>query len=159
MPPVETLVQDLRYAVRSLRRNPGFAGVAGLALALGIGANTAIFSFADVLLQRPIDLPQLDHLVSIIEHTPPGEDDEPLSPANYFDLRDSQSFDKLSAYQPVSAGLTGQGDPEQIPGIRASANFFDTLGVTPALGRVFLPEEEQIGKARGGVRREDRGQM
>jgi hypothetical protein len=159
VPPVETLVQDLRYAVRSLRRNPGFAGVAGLALALGIGANTAIFSFADVLLQRPIDLPQLDHLVSIIEHTPPGEDDEPLSPANYFDLRDSQSFDKLSAYQPVSAGLTGQGDPEQIPGIRASANFFDTLGVTPALGRVFLPEEEQIGKARGGVRREDRGQM
>jgi putative ABC transport system permease protein len=148
VPPVETFLQDLRYAAHSLRRNPGFAAVAGLALALGIGANTAIFSFADVLLQRPVDLPQLDRLVSIVEHTPPSEDDEPLSPANYLDLQDSQSFDKLSAYQPVSAGLTGQGDPEQIAGIRASTNFFDTLGVVPAVGRAFLPEEEQPGKDR-----------
>jgi hypothetical protein len=101
-----------------------------------------------VLLTRPVDLPQLDRLVSIVEHTPPSEDDEPLSPANYLDLRDSQSFDKLSAYQPVSAGLTGQSDPEQVPGIRASANFFYTLGVAPALGRTFLPDEEQPGKDR-----------
>ena len=148
VPPIETLVQDLRYAARSLRRNPSFTAVAGLALALGIGANTAIFSLADVLLTRPADLPQLDRLVSIVEHTPPSEDDEPLSPANYLDLRDSQSFDKLSAYQAVSLGLTAQGDPEQVPGVRASANLFDTLGVPPAVGRTFSPDEEQPGKDR-----------
>jgi hypothetical protein len=101
-----------------------------------------------VLLTRPVDLPQLDRLISIVEHTPPSEDDEPLSPANYLDLRDSQSFDRVSAYHAVSLGLTAQGDPEQVPGIRASANLFDTLGVAPAVGRTFSPDEEQPGKDR-----------
>ena len=148
VPVIETFLQDLRYAARALRRNPGFAAVAGLALALGIGANTAIFSFADVLLTRPIALPHLDRLVSIVAQTPPSGDDEPLAPANYLDLKDSGNFDQISAYQPFSAAITGLGNPEEIAGVRAGANLFTTLSVAPAMGRVFFPDEEQPGKDR-----------
>ena len=149
LPLIETLVQDVHYGVRSLRKNPIYALVAALVLALGIGANTAIFSFADLALTRPVALPRLARLVAIVERTPPEDDDEPLSPANYLDLKtDTRSLEDLAAYRSWSASITGQNEPAQIEGVRVTGNFFPMLGVEPALGRVFLPEEQEPGKDR-----------
>jgi putative ABC transport system permease protein len=122
--------------------------VAVLTLALSIGANTAIFSFADVIIRRPISLPQLGRLVAASE-VATGSEDTGVSPANFWDLRaECHSLSDLAAYQTMSAALTGQGEAEKLNGVAVTANFFSTIGVQPALGRGFLPEEEQSGKDR-----------
>jgi putative ABC transport system permease protein len=131
---LETLFQDLRYALRMLRKSPGFTTVAILTLALGIGANTAIFSMADAFLVHPISLPQVGRLamLSVFQKGP-------VSAADYLDwATQNRSFEKLAAYHGDDINLTGVGIPERVFGSRVTANFFSTLGVQPLFGRAFL---------------------
>ncbi|MET0649708.1 MAG: ABC transporter permease [Pyrinomonadaceae bacterium] len=148
---MRTLLQDVRYAVRTLLKSPGFASVAVLALALGIGANTAIFSVVKAVLLSPLPYPEPERLVWVRESNP-GADipDEPASAPNYNDWRTQvRSFDGIAAYANTALTLTdGGGEPERIPAVSTSANFFQVVGVAPALGRGFLPEEETTGQNR-----------
>lgn len=145
---IQNLVKDLRHGLRLLRKSPGFTVVAVLTLALGIGANTAIFSLADVIIRRPISLPQLDRLVAVSE-VATASDDTGISAANFRDLEsECHALSALAAYQNVSVSLTGQTEPEKLNGVAITANFFSVIGVQPGLGRSFLPEEEEAGKDR-----------
>lgn len=143
-----TLLQDLRYGFRMLLESPGFAFLAVVALALGIGANTAIFSAASAFLRNPVSLPEPDRLVLPLTLAPEQTVGwSQVSPADYLDWKNqSHSFEKFAVWRWYDANVTGEGDPEKLPGVLVSANFFDTLGVTPAMGRPFLPEEEQPGR-------------
>jgi predicted permease len=145
-----TLLQDIRYAFRTLLRNRIFAGVTILTLALGIGANTAIFGVLNSLI-RPLNVPEPDRLVRIFSG-PLGASYE-MSYPNYVDLSASaQSFSELAVYtspQPMSLGLVGQnGASERIWGSVVSGNYFDTLGVPAAVGRTFAPDEDRVLGAR-----------
>jgi putative ABC transport system permease protein len=145
---LNSIVQDIRFGLRLLRKSPGFTAVSVVTLALGIGANTAIFSFADVIIRRPISLPQLDQLVGVTEIVTSSEDNG-ISAANFRDLRaQCHSLGDLAAYRSISAALTGIGEPEKLNGVAVTANFFPTIGVQPKLGRGFLQEEEESGKDR-----------
>jgi putative ABC transport system permease protein len=140
------MVQDIRYGLRMLRKAPGFASAAILTLGLGIGANTAIFSLADVIIRRPISLPQLDRLVSVSEYAPATEDSG-ISSGNFQDIQsECQNFADLAAYRGRSGVLTGRAEPEVLDGVAATVNFFSAIGVEPALGRSFLPEEGLLGQ-------------
>jgi putative ABC transport system permease protein len=147
LPLVETLFQDLRYALRTLRKSPGFTLVAVLTLALGIGANTAIFSMARGFLLKPLSLPHLDRLVAVGELQANDRNDTiRVSPANYLDwASQSRSFDRISAFYWESVSLSSAGAPQQAQGIHVSTDFFEALGVKPLLGRTFLPEEDRPG--------------
>jgi len=139
----------LRYGVRLLAKNPGFTAVAATALALGIGVNTAIFSFADVVLRHPIALAGLDRLVSMRERAADSGDYEPLAPADYLDIRSrSKTLDSLAAYEYWGASFGSRGGPEMIPGVRVTAEFFDAVGVKPVMGRAFSPGEQEPGQNR-----------
>jgi putative ABC transport system permease protein len=139
------LGQDLRYGFRTLRKNPGFTIVAILALALGIGANTAIFSVVNGVLLQPLAYPHPGQLLRIYETTPEfSESSVPY--LDYLDWRSaSQSFTGLGTYRNDDFNFTGMGEPEQISGEYISASLFPVLGVTPLLGRNFLPEEDRPG--------------
>jgi putative ABC transport system permease protein len=145
-----TFLQDLRYGFRMLRKKPGFTLVAILALALGIGANTAIFSVTYTVLLSPLPYPNPDKLVWIWETNPSsGIKTEPASLPNYNDWRtQGQSFESMAAFVNASLTLTSEGEPERIPISYVSANFFSVLGVAPALGRNFSAEENEPGKHR-----------
>jgi hypothetical protein len=146
---VERLLQDVRYGLRRLAKNPGFTAVAASALALGIGVNTAIFSFADVILNRPVSLARLDRLVSIRERASDSGDFEPLAPADYLAMKaTARSFEQLATYEYWGASFGSRNGPEQIPGARVTADFFAAMSVTPARGRTFLPEEQAPGQNR-----------
>lgn len=147
LPSVETFFQDVRYALRTLRKSPGFTLVAVLTLALGIGANAAIFSMAQGFLLKPVSLPHLDRLVAIGELQANDRNDTiRVSPANYLDwASQAQSFDDISAFNWESVNLSGVGAPQEAQGIHVSTDFFEALGVKPLLGRTFLPEESQAG--------------
>jgi predicted permease len=141
------ILQDLRYGFRVLLKSPGFTALAVIALALGIGANTAVFSVAIAFLRKPVALPNLDRLV-VMMSLPPGEtlNFSSVSPADYLDWKaQSRSYEEMTAWKYNDVNLTGTGEPEKLIGVFASANFFDTLGVQPALGRAFRQEEEQPG--------------
>ena len=143
---LQDAVQDIRYGLRMLRKAPGFASAAILTLGLGIGANTAIFSLADVIIRRPISLPQLDRLVSVSEYAPATEDSG-ISSGNFQDIQsECQNFAVLAAYRERSSVLTGRAEPEVLEGVAATANFFSAIGVEPMLGRSFLPEEGLLGQ-------------
>jgi predicted permease len=146
------LLQDLHYGLRQLRRNPGFTAVAIITLALGIGANTAIFSVVNGVLLRPLAYRKSQQLYLIREIVPQWAKFYPVLPANLPDLRiwqrECHSFAGIAIAEGTSAGLTGMGEAEEIHGVRASANLFDVLGVRPALGRNFLPEEDDLGRGR-----------
>src|SRR5579864_980516 len=138
---MNTLLQDLRYGLRMLVKSPGFTAVAMLTLALGIGANTAIFSIADAFLLRPISLPAIDRLAMIAT----GQK-APAAAADFMDWKiESHSFAAMAAYRMDDINLTGVGVPERVFGSRITSNFFSTAGVAPFLGRDFLPEEDQPG--------------
>lgn len=141
------LWQDLRYAARMLIRNPGFTVIAVLALALGIGANSAIFSVVNTVLLRPLPFKNPDALMMIWEDaTHLGFPDNTPSPANFIDWRDQNTvFDGMAAMAQGSFNLTGAGEPERCDGRRVSANIFNLLGVEPILGRTFRPEEDKPG--------------
>jgi len=139
--------QDLRYGFRTLRQSPGFTTVAILALALGIGANTAIFSVVNGVLLQPLGYPNPAQLLKIYETTP--EFSYASVPyLDYLDWRNSnRSFSDLGIYRNDDFNFTGAGEPEQISGEYVSASLFPVLGVAPLLGRAFLPEEDRPGAA------------
>ncbi len=145
-----TLLQDVKHGFRALRRSPGFALVAILTLALGIGANTAIFSVVNGVLLRPLAFHQPGRLYLIQEVIPQMQKFYPALAANLPDFEIWQkrvhSFEGIAIAEGKSAILTGMGQPEEIHGVRASASLFDVLGVRPALGRGFLPDEDQTGR-------------
>src|ERR1043165_9187126 len=145
---MESLLSDVRYAVRNLLRRPGFTIVAVITLALGIGANTAIFSAINALLLKPLQFPELDRVVAIWEKQPSaGVLHNEVSMANYLDWQaQNKSFQQLAVYRWWNANLTGGDSPERAQGFLVSANFLDALGVKPIIGRNFLPEENQPGK-------------
>ncbi|MBV8049919.1 MAG: ABC transporter permease [Acidobacteriaceae bacterium] len=134
---MDSLTKDFVQAVRGLRKSPVFTIVALMTLALGIGANTAIFSLADLIIRRPVALPQM-HRLAVIEEQSSGSEDAGISPANYFDFRDaSKSFDRLAAYQYWSASDDDQTRPEELHGVKVTSNFFGVVGIGPTLGRTF----------------------
>src|SRR5678816_2053947 len=143
---MSALGQNLRYAVRTLRGSPGFAAVAILTLALGIGANTAIFSFVDGVLLKPLPYPEPDRIVRVLEKPPQGERNG-ISTLNFLDWqKDNSVFEYMAATTGGGATLGGVGEPVQLRGGRVSAHYFDIFGIKAALGRTFLPEEDQVGK-------------
>jgi putative ABC transport system permease protein len=147
---VKDLGQDLRYGFRMLLRNPGFTIVAVVALALGIGANSAIFSVVNTVLLRPLPYKDSDRLVMVWEDaTKHGFPRDTPAAANYLDWRSqNQVFEAMAAIADQSFNLTNAGEPERLEGRRVSANLFGLLGVDPAMGRPFTPEEDQPGTNR-----------
>ncbi|MEN3368362.1 MAG: hypothetical protein V7609_505 [Verrucomicrobiota bacterium] len=148
---METLLKDIRYAFRQLIRQPAFSAVAILALALGIGANTAIFSVVNAVLLRPLPYRAPDELVWLWGTNPLN--DIPKESASYPDFKDwreqAQSFQAMGGFANSAPILTGgDGEPERLPGAVVIGDFFTILGVEPALGRKFLPEENDQGKTR-----------
>ncbi|MEO6212616.1 MAG: ABC transporter permease [Vicinamibacterales bacterium] len=140
-----TLLQDLRIGARLLLRAPGFTAVAVGALAIGIGANTAIFSVVHTLLLQPLPYPEPDRLAIIWEHNIPRDrKNNVVSPGNYVHWREmNQSFEEIAGVGgPFNATLTGSGDPVEIPFQYASASFFPIIGVSPSLGRTFTTAED-----------------
>ncbi len=135
------LLQDLRYGVRAMRRTPGFTAVAVIALALGIGANTAVFSVVNAVLLRPLGYRDPGRLVTILH-----DGSDPVSVANYIDWRDqSRSFEAMGAADYWSPNLTGTDSPEHLRGLKVTQNLMPMLGVEPMLGRLFAPGEDQAG--------------
>ena len=147
---MESLLQDIRYALRALAKNPGFTAVAILTLALGIGANTAIFSVVESLLLRELPYPEPKQLVEIWNTYPPQVPKAGLTPGDYADWhRQNASFSEMGAYATVSRGynLAGDGEPQRVQAGVADAGLFPMLGIRPAAGRVFLPADDRTGSA------------
>jgi putative ABC transport system permease protein len=143
-----TFIQDLRFALRMLRKNPGFTMVAVLTLALGIGANSAIFSFVNAVLLRPLPYQDADRLVFLSESSEqvPGMS---IAMENFKDWRASNAvFENMFAYRAEDVVLTGSGEPERLRLREITAELFPTLGVKPILGRPLTPEDDKIGAAR-----------
>jgi len=138
----------MRYAIRTLRRSPGFTIIALLTLALGIGANTAIFSFVNGVLLKP--LPYRDpHGIVMVWEKPPGGDRNGISTLNFLDWKNQNTvFEHMAAINfGGNVTLTGAGQPEELQGVRVSASYFDIFGVQAVLGRTFAPDEDQLGKS------------
>ncbi len=142
---LESLAQDIRYGLRVLRKSPGFAAVAILTLALGIGANTALFSVVNGVLLNPLPYPHPDQVV-IVSDTSSALPETWISYPDFLDwVRDNHSFSSLAAYESeVSFNLLGQGEAERVSVTEVSSNFFPALGVTPVLGRNLSPAEDQL---------------
>jgi len=147
---METLLKDFRYGVRSLLQRPGFAAVAILTLALGIGANTAIFSVVNAVLLRPLPFADPDRLVMYWEDASfAGFPRNTPAAANYVDIKtQNQVFEGMAAANRRSFNLTGDGEPEKVETYAVTADFFPLMGVQPALGRAILPEEDKPGANR-----------
>jgi len=145
---METLAQDIRYAVRMLLKNPGFTLVAALALALGIGANTAIFSVVNAVMIRPLPYRDASRLVMVWEdNRNRGKHQNVVSPANFLDWKEqSDVFEDMAALYDTNLNLTGVDDPEEIPAQRVTLNMFDLLGAQPMLGRTFEPDDAQTAR-------------
>jgi putative ABC transport system permease protein len=133
------LWQDLRYGARSLRKNPGFTAIAVITLALGIGANTAIFSVVNGVLFRPLPYPEPDRLVMVYGISlQAAQDRSPLCAADFLDWKSqNQVFERLAGFSSNRFSYTGGETPEQIEGAWVTADFFSTIGVQPAMGRAF----------------------
>jgi putative ABC transport system permease protein len=143
---VSSFATDLRYAGRTLTNSPGFTAVAVLTLAVGIGANTAIFSFVNGLLLKPLPYDDPDRIVRVLERPPRGERNG-ISTLNFLDWqKDNTVFDFLSAQTGGSVTMTGGSEPVQIVGGRVSADYFKVFNVQAAIGRTFLPGEDQLGR-------------
>src|SRR6266404_5471531 len=145
LPMLETLWQDIRYCARMLRKNPGFTAVAVLTLALGIGANTAIFSAVYAVLIRPLPYVDAGRLVMIWDDlSRHGTPKLFAAPAEWLEWRRQNTvFTDIAATQPEAAALSGDTEPEQVPGRKATANLWSVLGVKPVIGRVFTGEEDE----------------
>ncbi|MCU1252916.1 MAG: efflux pump, inner rane subunit, partial [Edaphobacter sp.] len=145
------IIQNLKFALRLLRKSPGFALVAILIMALGIGANTAIFSVVHAVLLEPLPFRDADRLVQVW-HTPPqksfpGMTRFAVSAANFLDWqKQNHVFDQMALYSGTGYDITGAGKPEAIRAGTVSPEFFSALGIQPLHGRVFLPEENNPGR-------------
>src|ERR1043165_8834583 len=153
---MRVLIQDLRLAVRLLIRQPVFSAVALLALALGIGANTIIFSAFDAVMLRPLPYNEPERIVTVWDSFPKlGVNKIGVAYANFQDMKQrSRSFDPLALYTAGSTtgfNLTGLGGPERVQAARATADFFRALGVAPLHGRVLTQEDEEPGRNRVAV--------
>ena len=145
---MQTLFQDIRFALRLLRKSPGSAAVSVLMLAIGIGMTSAIFSFVNGLLLRPLALPEIDRLAFLWESNPSkGRPRAAVAPANFQDWLDQcRAFEHLTAYQWWDVHLTGAGGVEQVQGFRVTSGFFEALRVNPAVGRALEAADEQPGR-------------
>ena len=143
------LARDVRFAIRSLRRNPGFVLIAIITLGLGIGANTSMFSVLNAVLLRPLPYADPDHLERIYRATPQNSRGA-VSPADYLDLKSKMSgYGEIAAYGPADMSLSQPGaPPDMVDGARTSTNLFSILGVMPQLGRDFRPDEALLGNHR-----------
>jgi len=147
---MNTLLQDLKYGLRMLAKNPGFTAVAVLTLALGIGANTAIFSVVNAVVLRPLPYSQPDRLVSVISTVLRDNHDSSASYPDFLDWRDrNHAFDKMAVFRTENFALIGSGEPLHLSGAVVSADLFSLLGVTPILGRPFVSEEDKPGMVSG----------
>jgi len=142
---LEAFGQDLRYGARMLVKSPGFALIAILTLALGIGANTAIFSVVNGVLLNPLPFPHPEQIVSLFTEMPNFKNGS-ISYPNFEDWRRmNRSFSSMAVYRQTGFDLTGHGEPERLHGEMISAGFFEILGVNPLLGRTFFDDEDRIG--------------
>src|SRR4051812_15355727 len=144
------MMQDLRYAIRMLMRKPGFASVAILTLALGIGANTAIFSVVNATMLEPLPFPNRERLVMVWEHfyKGGGRERNSVNPANFIRWRErARSFRNLAIATKFEMNVTGKGEPERISVALVSPSLFAITGMRPLLGRTFVPDEEKPGAA------------
>src|ERR1700726_1586713 len=141
---MQTLLQDIRYGVRTLIKNPGFTAVAILTLALGIGANTAIFSVLDAVILRPLPYPGADRLVLLwTDMTSAGQSRTPFSGPDMADVRTrSRLLKDIGGIWVGRAALIGTGEPEQIKLGFVTGNFLSLVGVPPAKGRLFVPRDQ-----------------
>src|SRR5215469_14119377 len=138
-----TSAHDLRFALRLLRKSPGFSAIAILTLALGIGANTALFSVVKGVLLNPLPYPHSNQLVAIYASTP-GVDRGPVVYPNFLDWqRDARTFSSMAIYRNQDFNLTGSAEAERLSGYMISAGFFSTLGVPPVLGRTFRSSDDR----------------
>ena len=143
------LLQDLRYAIRTMLKRPGFTGIAVVTLALGIGASTAIFSVVNAALLRDLPYAEPDRLFHVWEVTPQKNfAQREFSYPDYLDYQQNQSFEGIGAYTGGGGIMSGRGEPERVFAPAASANFFSVLGVQPLLGRTFQPGEDKQGAQR-----------
>ena len=149
---MDTVLSDLRYALRMLGRNPGFTAVAVLTLALGIGANTTMFGVVNATLLKPLPFPDSEKLVMVWQgQVKDPKDRNIVSLPNYRDwLEQNRVFEDIALFDSAGKGynLSGGSEPEQVSGVRVTASFFPVLGVPPLMGRTFLPEEEIAGRDR-----------
>ena len=144
---METLFQDLRYGLRMLAKSPGFAAIAILTLALGIGANTALFSVVNGVLLNPLAYPHSGQLVALYGKTP-GFDHASINYPNFLDWqRDTQTFSSMAMYRNQDYNFMGTGEAERLSGYMISADFFSTLGTVPILGRTLRPDDDHPGAA------------
>ncbi|MGH9336178.1 MAG: ABC transporter permease, partial [Vicinamibacteria bacterium] len=143
---------SLKFAFRRLVKTPAYTAITLLTVALGVGANTAIFSIVHRVLLQPLPFPEPDRLVMLWEHVP---DDTGVrhrwrpAAANYFDWKaDARSFESMGVFSSFGASWRGDGEPEELLGARVSASYFEVLGIEPLMGRAFLPEENELGRRR-----------
>ena len=142
---MDTLLQDIRYGIRMVAKSPGFAAIAILTLALGIGADTALFSVVNGVLLNPLPYRQPDRLVAIYARSKEFSHGS-ISYPNFLDwVRSQRSFSSLAAFRQDDFNLTGMGEPERVRAEMVSADFFSVLGVNPVAGRLLRPEEDQVG--------------
>src|SRR5438477_589766 len=140
---MHTLLNDLRYSVRTLRNSPGFTFIAITALALGIGANTAIFSVVNAVLLRALPFRHPNELV-VVRETYGGSEQGSVSGPNFLDWKSgNHSFAGMTAWRGINLALVGAGEPEEVIGAEADADYFKVLGVDPILGRGFAPGEDR----------------
>src|SRR4030095_16217804 len=146
-PPMDSLLRDLKFSVRSLLKHPGFAAVAVLTLALGIAANTTIFSTVDALILHPFSFPNQQRLLVLYERNlATGTVRGSVAPGNFTDWRaQSQTCEQVVAVDQMSFDLSDGSHPERFPGYGVTQGFFDVLGVKAAQGRTFLPEDSHPG--------------
>ncbi len=145
---METILQDLRFAFRSLRRSPGFTAVVVVVMALGIGVNAMVFSMVYGIMWRPWPLPEFSRVLTIEERNPKlGDNEMNVSYLNYVDLRDrAQSFESIGAFYDINALVVLDQDPERFYGCNISSSLLPSLGIQPVLGRNFTPDEEVRGQ-------------
>jgi putative ABC transport system permease protein len=146
---MDSLIKDIRYGFRSLWKRPGFTAIALVALALGIGANTAIFSLVNAVVLRPLPFPEPDRLVWVWGNIRNGGNRASVSPLDYLDYRNqNKTFENLAASFgiPAPVNMTGSGDPERLNASVVSGNYFQTFGISPVLGRGLSLENEKIGQ-------------
>ena len=144
---MRNIFKDVRFGLRMLAKQPGFTLVAVITLALGIGANTAIFSVVNAVLLRPLDYREPGRVVALWENVPAKGGRWRVAPANFLDWKQqSQVFEEVGAFSASTLNLTGEGEPAELSGSRVSEGYFGALGVAPAFGRAFLAEEHEPGK-------------